>query len=39
VGWGGAIKRIPEPNPAVNDIIEGVGEVIIGCDPMHIKTL
>jgi L-alanine-DL-glutamate epimerase-like enolase superfamily enzyme len=39
VGWGESITQFPEANPAVAAIIEGMAEVIIGRDPMHIEAI
>ena len=39
VGWGECITQFPEANPAVAAIIEGMAEVIIGIDPMHIEAI
>ena len=39
VGWGECITQFPEANPAVAAIIEGMAEVIIGRDPMHIEAI
>lgn len=39
VGWGEAITQIPEANPAVAAIIQGMGELIIGKDPVHTEAI
>jgi len=39
VGWGEAITQIPEANPAVAAIIQGMGELIIGRDPIHTEAI
>lgn len=39
VGWGESITQRPEANPAVAAIIDGMAEVIIGRDPMHIEAI
>jgi L-alanine-DL-glutamate epimerase-like enolase superfamily enzyme len=39
VGWGESITQFPEANPAVAAIIQGMAEVIIGRDPLHIEAI
>ncbi|MDI1288404.1 MAG: mandelate racemase/muconate lactonizing enzyme family protein [bacterium] len=39
VGWGESITQIPEANPAVAAIIQGMGELIIGRDPIHTEAI
>lgn len=39
VGWGESITQFPEANPAVAAIIEGMADLIIGQDPMHVEAI
>ena len=39
VGWGESITQLPEANPATAAIIQGMGELIIGRDPVHTESI
>lgn len=39
VGWGESITQFPEANPAVAALITGMGDVIVGRDPLHTEAL
>jgi L-alanine-DL-glutamate epimerase-like enolase superfamily enzyme len=39
VGWGESITQFPEANPAVAALITGMGELIIGRDPLHVDAI
>jgi L-alanine-DL-glutamate epimerase-like enolase superfamily enzyme len=39
VGWGESITQFPEANPAVAALIEGLGQLLIGEDPLHTEAL
>jgi L-alanine-DL-glutamate epimerase-like enolase superfamily enzyme len=39
VGWGEAITQFPEANPAVAALISGMGELIVGRDPLAVEAI
>lgn len=39
VGWGEAVTQFPEANPAVAALIAGMGELIIGRDPLAVESI
>jgi len=39
VGWGEAITQFPEANPAVAALISGMGELVVGRDPLAVESI
>ena len=39
VGWGEAITQFPEASRAAQAIIDGMSDLVIGCDPVHTTAV